>query len=66
MDMTSEINGLSTYVIHQETCINCKSIMNITEIDPNYSGLLATYPDDKYCTISCLTEQPIYLNELKK
>lgn len=37
-----------------DQCSICKELVNVKDIGPNYEGQLATYSEDKYCTLKCM------------
>lgn len=53
MQMTEQ-NTLIDFPISADKCGQCENLVPLEEIDPNYEGVLATYKDNKYCTVKCL------------
>ena len=49
---TSEENSINSL----ERCSTCKELIHESQLDPNYDGLLATYANQTYCTLKCMSE----------
>ena len=37
-----------------EQCKSCPNVVSLEQIDKNYQGVVATYADDKCCTLDCM------------
>ena len=45
-------------VITHEKCAKCKDILDAHELPADHDGMIATYDDNRYCTLACFkTEQ---------
>lgn len=62
MCQNTKNNASTISIIDQETCQNCKSIIDLDLLDQNYTGLIATYNNNQACTISCLGQQDFIEN----